>query len=73
MSNTDGHIALTAGGVILATARADYLLLATAGIFLLLYLGVVVPAVFFTDAKRRRDARLVLQQVLDFFRGSRSP
>jgi hypothetical protein len=34
---------------------------------LLLYLGVILPAVWSKDEKRRRDARAVLQQILSLF------
>jgi hypothetical protein len=34
----------------------------------LTFAGVVLPAVFFNDELRRRDARAVLQQLLDALR-----
>ena len=36
---------------------------------LLVFAGVVLPAVFMKDAVRRRDARAVLKLILDFVRG----
>jgi len=44
-----------------------------AGTLVLLYLGVILPAVWFGDAHRRRDARAVLQQLLNVARQPRSP
>jgi hypothetical protein len=43
------------------------------GVLLLVCLGVVLPAVWFGDAHRRRDARAVLQQLLNLVRQPRSP
>jgi hypothetical protein len=73
MSIVARHNVLIASGVIVAAPTVDDLVLMTAGIFLLLYVGVVLPAVFFRDAVRRRDARMVLQQILDLIRRPRSP
>lgn len=38
------------------------------GLVLLLFVSVVWPAIFFASRERRKDARLVLQQLLDFMR-----
>jgi hypothetical protein len=59
---------------ILLTARHNHVLvLVLAGAFVLLYLGLVLPAVWSADIRRRRDARAVLQQFLDLVHHPRSP
>jgi hypothetical protein len=65
--------ALVAASTILAATHAEALVLALAGVLVLVCLGVVLPAVWFGDAHRRRDARAVLQQLLNLVRQPRSP
>jgi Flp pilus assembly protein TadB len=65
--------ALVTGSTILAATHAQLLMLVLAGVLLLVCLGVVLPAVWFGDAHRRRDARAVLQQLLNLVRHPRSP
>jgi hypothetical protein len=65
---------LVTATIILAATHAQMLVLVLAGVLLLLCLGVVLPAVWFGDAHRRRDARAVLQQLLSLVvRQPRSP
>jgi hypothetical protein len=40
-------------------------------IFLLIYFGIVLPAIFLKDKEQRRDARAVLKLLLGFFRRQR--
>jgi Flp pilus assembly protein TadB len=65
--------ALATVSMILAAAHSQVLMLVLAGGFVLLYLGLVLPAVWSADARRRRDARAVLQQFLDLVHQPRSP
>ena len=65
--------ALIAASTVLAATHAKVLVLALAGVLVLVCLGVVLPAVWFGDAYRRRDARVVLQQLLNLVRQPRSP
>jgi Flp pilus assembly protein TadB len=65
--------ALVAASTILVATHARALLLALIGVLVLVCLGVVLPAVWFGDAHRRRDARAVLQQLLNLARQPRSP
>jgi hypothetical protein len=65
--------ALVTASTILAATNAQLLVLILAGVLVLLYLGVILPAVWFGDAHRRRDARAVLQQLLNLVRQPRSP
>ena len=65
--------ALVTASTILAATHAQLLMLVLAGVLLLVCLGVVLPAVWFGDAHRRRDARAVLQQLLNLVRHPRSP
>lgn len=65
--------ALVTASTILAAAHAQLLVLVLAGVLVLLCLGVILPAVWFGDAHRRRDARAVLQQLLNLVRQPRSP
>ena len=58
---------------ILAAAHSQALMLGLAGAFVLLYLGLVLPAVWSADTRRRRDARAVLRQFLDLVHQPRSP
>jgi len=45
---------------------AEVALILGAGLALLpIFLGVVLPAVWFKDEQRRRDARAVLEQLVD--------
>jgi Flp pilus assembly protein TadB len=59
--------------MILASVHNQILVLVFAGVFVLLYLGLVLPAVWSANARRRRDARAVLQQFLDLVHQPRSP
>ena len=66
--------ALVTASTVLAATQAQVLVLILAGVLvLLLCLGVVLPAVWLGDAHRRRDARAVLQQLLNLVRQPRSP
>jgi hypothetical protein len=65
--------ALVTASTILAATHAQLLVLVLAGVLVLLYLGVILPAVWLGDAHRRRDARAVLQQLLNLVRQPRSP
>jgi hypothetical protein len=65
--------ALVTLGMILATTHGKVVVLVLAGVFVLLYLGLVLPAIWSADVRRRRDARAVLQQFLDLARQPRSP
>jgi hypothetical protein len=65
--------ALVTATAILAATHAPLLVLMLAGTLVLLYLDVILPAVWFGDAHRRRDARAVLQQLLNVARQPRSP
>jgi hypothetical protein len=65
--------ALVTASTILAATHAQLLVLVLAGVLALLYLGVILPAVWLGDAHRRRDARAVLQQLLNLVRQPRSP
>jgi hypothetical protein len=56
--------ALVTASIVLAATQAQVLVLVLASVLVLLCLGVVLPAVWFGDAHRRRDARAVLQQLL---------
>jgi len=64
---------LATTSMILAAAHSRVLVLALAGVFLLLYVGLVLPAVWSADTHRRRDARAVLQQLLNLVHQPRSP
>jgi hypothetical protein len=64
---------LTTTSMILAAVHSRVLVLALAGVFVLLYLGLVLPAVWSADTHRRRDARAVLQQLLNLIHQPRSP
>ena len=65
--------ALITVAIILATAHGQILVVVLAGVFVLLYLGLALPAVWSADARRRCDARAVLQQFLDLVHQPRSP
>jgi hypothetical protein len=45
--------------------------LVVAGLAVLIFCGVVLPAVFLQGPERRRDARAVLKLLFDFLRPSR--
>jgi len=62
--------AVGGGGVMLVKAPVlPYLI---GGIALLVFVGVILPAVFLRSSSRRRDAREVLRLILDCF-GPRRP
>jgi hypothetical protein len=65
--------ALGTASIVLAATEAQVLVLVLVGVVVLLCLGVVLPAVWLGDAHRRRDARAVLQQLLNLVRQPRSP
>jgi hypothetical protein len=65
--------ALITASTILAATHAQLLVLVLASVLVLLCLGVVLPAVWLGDAHRRRDARAVLQQLLNLVRQPRPP
>jgi hypothetical protein len=65
--------ALTGGSVVVAAAYSPMVLAVVAVIVLLVYFGVILPAVWSTKPTRRRDARHVLQQLLRLVREPRSP
>jgi hypothetical protein len=55
-------------GSVVASIQEPLVLLAVTGALLLVYLGVILPAVWFRQPARRRDARAVLQQLLEYLR-----
>jgi hypothetical protein len=65
--------ALTGGSVVVAAVHSPMALALVAVIMLLVYLGVILPAVWSTNPARRRDARYVLQQLLRLLREPRAP
>jgi type II secretory pathway component PulF len=65
--------ALTSGSVVVAAVSSPMVLAVVAVIVLLVYLGVILPAVWSTKPTRRRDARQVLQQLLGLIREPRAP
>lgn len=66
------HVGLM-GSVVLAALHAPVVLVGVVVLLGLVYAGVVVPAVWFRQPARRRDARAVLQQLLDALRSPRDP
>jgi hypothetical protein len=60
--------ALTGGSVVIAASYAPMVLAAVALVVLLVYCGVILPAVWSTKPTRRRDAHHVLQQLLRLIR-----
>jgi hypothetical protein len=64
---------LTAGSVAIVAVHFPMALAVVAVIMLLVYAGIILPAVWSTKPARRRDARAVLQQLLYFLREPRSP
>ncbi len=65
--------ALTGGSVVVAAVHSPMVLAVVAVIVLLVYCGVILPAVWSTKPTRRRDARHVLQQLLRLVREPHSP
>jgi hypothetical protein len=65
--------ALTGGSVVVAAVHSRMVLAVAAVIVLLVYVGVILPAVWSTKPTRRRDARAVLQQLLRLVHEPRSP
>jgi Flp pilus assembly protein TadB len=57
-----------AGGVALAAICTPELLIPVVAVFLLLYLGVILPAVWSTRTARRRAASTVLHELLTALR-----
>jgi hypothetical protein len=55
------------------TAHTPILLIAAIVLVLLVYAGVVLPAIWCRHPARRQDARAVLQQLLNIVRQPRSP
>jgi hypothetical protein len=64
-------VALT--GVVVAAVHLPTVLIVGALMIVLLYLGVVLPAIWSTKPARRRDARQVLRLLINCFRLPRSP
>jgi hypothetical protein len=62
---------LTGGSVIVAASHAPMVLAVAVLIVLLVYCGVILPAVWSTKPTRRRDAHYVLQQLLRLIREPR--
>jgi hypothetical protein len=65
--------ALTGASVAVAVVHSPVVLAVVAVIVLLVYFGVILPAVWSTKPARRRDAHRVLQQLLRLVREPRSP
>jgi isoprenylcysteine carboxyl methyltransferase (ICMT) family protein YpbQ len=65
--------ALTGGSVVVAAVSSPMVLAIVAVIVLLVYCGVILPAIWSTKPTRRRDARHVLQQLLRLIREPRAP
>lgn len=68
------HIGLLGSLVLATAAHKPAVLVAVVALMVLVvlvYLGVIMPAVWFRQPTRRRDARAVLQQLLDALRPSR--
>jgi hypothetical protein len=64
----------TIGGTLLVAAiRNPEVVFTVAAVFLLLYVGVILPAVWSAQPARRRAAREVLQRLLDTLRRPRLP
>jgi hypothetical protein len=64
------HVGILAGST-LADPRTSFYLLAT--MYLIVFASVALPAVWSGKSARRKAAASVLQQLLDFLRGFRSP
>lgn len=66
---TKTGLALTTGGAsVLIAPHLPLLAALAAALLLAFYLGVVLPAVWSRDPKRRRAARIVLTDILTSFR-----
>jgi hypothetical protein len=64
---------LTSGSVVIAAVHFPMALVVVAVIVLLVYAGIILPAIWSAKPTRRRDARAVLQQILRFLQEPRSP
>lgn len=60
--------ALTGGGLVIAAMHLPMLQVGAGLTILLVYLGVILPAVWSTSPARRRDARRVLRLLISLFR-----
>jgi type II secretory pathway component PulF len=60
-------------GAVVTAVHLPTVLVVVAVMIVLLYLGVILPAVWSTEAARRRDARQVLRLLIDCLRLPRSP
>lgn len=65
--------ALTGGGVVIAAMQLPMVQAGAGLMVLLVYLGVILPAVWSTSPDRRRDARRVLRLLISLLRISHSP
>jgi hypothetical protein len=65
--------ALTGGGLVIAAMHLPMLQVGAGLTILLVYLGVILPAVWSTSPARRRDARRVLRLLISLFRPPHSP
>jgi hypothetical protein len=65
--------ALTGGGLVIAAMHLPMLQVGAGLTILLVYLGVILPAVWSTSPARRRDARRVLRLLISLFRPPYSP
>jgi hypothetical protein len=65
--------ALTGGSVVVAASYSPMVLAVVVLIVLLVYCGVILPAIWSTKPTRRRDAHHVLQQLLRLIRAPHSP
>jgi hypothetical protein len=65
--------AITGGSVIVAASYSPMVLAVVVLLVLLVYCGVILPAVWSAKPTRRRDAHRVLQQLLRLIREPRSP
>jgi hypothetical protein len=64
---------LTGASVAIAAAHSPMGLAVVATTVLLMFSGVILPAVWSTKPARRRDARRVLRHLLQFLREPRPP
>jgi L-lactate permease len=70
------HTLVTCAVAFLVVAPTNQLALivyTAAALLLLIFLGVILPAIFLNDHNRRQDAIAVLTQILDTIRRPRSP
>lgn len=65
--------ALTGGGVVIAAIHLPMLQIGAGLTILLVFLGVILPAVWSTSPARRRDARRVLRLLISLLRVPYSP